>query len=172
MKNVFHRVKQFWRSLNAGVGAHERRLLSEYLDPPARALFERMSLNDQRHSLDLLYLLRERGETDESLLQAALLHDVGKAQAQIRLWQRVAYVLMGKLPGRMRARFCASSRRDWRYPFFVLAHHTELGAELARRAGCSAEVVALIRDHQRPIPPQIATSSRRRLSALQSADED
>jgi hypothetical protein len=102
------------------------------------------------------------------------LHDVGKGQARIRLWQRVTYVLMGKASRRWRESFCASARRDWRYAFHVLAHHTELGAELAVRAGCSGEVVALIRNHQRPLTSQglLPMPAQRKLRVLQAADNE
>lgn len=174
MSTVLHRIKQFVRAWRARVEPRELKLLSEYLDSAQRALFVKMAVSDQRHSLDLFYALRARGETDEALLQVALLHDVGKSQARIQLWQRVAYVLMGRLARRWRERFCASPARDWRYPFFVLAHHTELGAELAARAGCSEEVVALIRNHQRPITAQLALPilAQRKLRVLQAADNE
>ncbi len=157
--------------MKAEVRPQELTVLSEYLNPAQRALFVGMSRSDQRHSLDLFYKLREAGEIDEALLQAALLHDVGKSLGRIGLWQRVAYVLLGKVSRRWRARFCAKPQRGWRHAFFVLAHHTQLGAEMARQAGCSEEVIALIREHQAPVTSIIPLPSQRKLRVLQAADD-
>ena len=166
------RVKQFWRALHAAVEPREMNALSEYLDPAQRTLFARMTVSDQRHCLDLFYSLREHMGADGPLLQAALLHDVGKSAAPVHLWHRVAFVLLGKLSPRARAKLCGRPGRGWRVPFFVLAHHTDLGADLARMAGCSTEVVALIRSHQRPVSPVTPQPVRSRLLALQAADDD
>jgi putative nucleotidyltransferase with HDIG domain len=170
MTTLLHRVKQFFRAWQAKVAPPELLMLREYLSSEQRTLFNRMSLSDQRHSLDLFYTLRDKGETDDALLQTALLHDVGKSAARIHLWQRVAYVVMGKVSRRWRKRFCDQPQRDWRYAFFVLAHHMEIGAALANRAGCADEVVELIRAHQSPITPKIPSAARRKLRALQAAD--
>ena len=174
LSSLINRVRQFARALHATVEARELNELPEYLDAAQRDLFRRMSAGDQRHSLDLFHILRERGETDDALLQAALLHDVGKSLAPIRLWQRVVFVLLGRVSSAWRDRFCGDAKRDWRFAFHVLAHHTELGAELARAAACTDEVVALIRNHQRRATAQLPlpAPAQRKLRALQAADED
>ena len=172
MTAAVRRMKQFWRACRATVEPRELTGLSEYLDPAQRILFARMMVSDQRHCLDLFYSLRERMGTDGPLLQAALLHDVGKSVAPVRLWHRVVYVLLGRLSRGARAKLCARDDQGWRAPFFVLAHHTDLGADMALEAGCSAEVVALIRSHQRPVSPVMPLPVLSRLLALQSADDD
>ncbi|TMC60250.1 MAG: HDIG domain-containing protein [Chloroflexi bacterium] len=174
MSTYLHRIRQFSRALGASVDPRELLELAEYLDAAQRDLFRRMSTGDQRHSLNLFYRLRAQGETDDALLQAALLHDVGKSLVCIRTWQRVAHVLLGRVAPRRWEHFCLSPKRDWRYAFHVLAHHTELGAELARAAACNDEVIALIRNHQRPpsAPLSLPAPAQRKLRALQAADED
>jgi hypothetical protein len=54
----------------------------------------------------------------------------------------------------------------------VLAHHTDLGADLALKAGCSSEVIGLIRSHQRPVTQVMPLPAQSRLLALQAADDD
>jgi hypothetical protein len=49
---------------------------------------------------------------------------------------------------------------SWRAAMYRCLHHEELGAQLARAAGCSQRTVALIRGHTDPA-----------LAALHAADE-
>mgnify|MGYP001823615047 CR=1 FL=1 len=93
------------------------------------------------------------------LLAAALLHDVGKtgvpgdatgrkASGALRLWHRVAVVLMRAFWPGLLERIGKDQPGSWRYPFFVQQHHAQIGADLAQKAGCSPRTVALIRHHE------------------------
>jgi len=97
----FYRTRQFLGAFRPTVESAERTdarvLLGERLWP----LFESMKPRDQRHSLDVFHVLKDQGDHDQDLLMAALLHDVGKgrlAAANVRLWHRVVYVLLGAGP--------------------------------------------------------------------------
>ncbi len=134
-----YRAKQFFRAFRprdprALVAAAEA-----YLSPSQLALFRRMSPYDQEHAVDVLNRLRKQGWRDGELMQAALLHDVGKAFVRSNLWRRVAHVLL----------WAARSGDAWRDGY---ARHAEVGAEAAARAGSSPDVVALIRRHHEPLP--------------------
>jgi putative nucleotidyltransferase with HDIG domain len=160
---VFYRVGQFFRAAFARIEPHERACIRQYLTPAQAALFGQMARADQRHALDVLHTLRRAGCDDLVLLQAALLHDVGKAAVQLTLWHRVGMVLMGRFAPRWLDRLAQGQRR-WTSAFAVQVRHPEIGAQRAAEAGCSAEVVDLIRRHQDPDPGD------KRLAALQSAD--
>lgn len=146
------------------------------LSPAAADLFQMMPPYDRRHALDVLHTLQKRGYTDQDLLAAALLHDVGKTGHQtgrLRLWHRVAVVLMhafwpGLLErlGQERPASSGKSRWVWRQPFFVQLHHAAIGAELALKAGCSPQTVELIRRHEDLANP----ADDPLLAALQAAD--
>jgi hypothetical protein len=82
-----------------------------------------------------------------ALAQAALLHDVGKVGGRIQLGNRAATVLLNALRPGLLHRLALNEPDSWRYPFYVLLHHAERGADLAARAGTDAVAVALIREH-------------------------
>ena len=150
---VGYRVRQFARAaaaavspLNAADQAEARRRLSDETWP----LFAAMPRGDQRHSLRVLRTLEAGGSRHQALVQAALLHDCAKGEGNIRLWHRVAVVLIKAAWPEVMARWAtlpapgpASARR----PFWLHANHPEQGALLAAAHGCDPLTVALIRWH-------------------------
>jgi hypothetical protein len=81
---------------------------------------------------------------DADVLTAALLHDAAKGR-RMRLWHRVAGVLLEALAPSLLRRLASSDRRSWRYPFHLYLHHADLSADAADAAGCSPRAVAFIR---------------------------
>jgi len=141
----------------------ERAEVAAHLTPAQQRLFHSMDLRDQRHALDVFRVLKSGGQRDPSLLAAALLHDVGKGP--VKLWQRVAFVLLRAVsPGLLRRLACADDA-DWRGALARSLDHAERGATLAEEAGSTAETVRLIRLHRSPAGDDPA------LALLQAADE-
>ena len=160
---ALYRGRQFFGALrphiDAGLQAEAFRLLRE----PERRLFESMTLRDRQHCLQVYGRLRAQRHDDQDLLAASLLHDVGKGQ--VALWHRVAYVLLQAWAPALLHRLASPGQgRSWRQALHRCLRHPELGAELARQAGSTAQVVALIRAAEHDAPDE-------RLLALQSADD-
>ncbi|NLV73875.1 MAG: hypothetical protein GXY52_04210 [Chloroflexi bacterium] len=141
------------------------------LSPAAQALYERLSPFDQAHAQRVLAALRQAGTVSPDLAQAALLHDVGKADAGITLVHRTLVVLLGRLSPRLLQRLAGDGRNRWSAPFYAALHHEAIGAELAQRSGCSPRTVWLIRNHSLKSTPcgGIMTDDAE-LAALQAAD--
>lgn len=132
------------------------------LSPEAAALFASMPVADRRHGLDVAERLLRGGHDDPDLLGAALLHDAAKGH-RMRLWHRVAGVLLEALAPALLHRLANHDAASWRHPFHLYLHHEPMSAALADEAGCPPRVGAFIRG-------QVAGDDAPLLRALRSAD--
>jgi hypothetical protein len=132
-----------------------------------------MAQNDQRHSIQVCATLLQAGHDDPDLLAAALLHDVGKAEGPIWLWQRTLIVLLRRWSPKLLAWLARGGRQTavprWRRGFVINRVHPQLGARWATEAACSPTTVAIILRHQEAVET-IENDQDRLLAALQWAD--
>ncbi len=166
-----YRVQQFIHALRAVIRPNKDglELPARYLSSEAQSLFEAMPGYDRQHAFNVVRALQGQGRTDTDLLAAALLHDAGKTGQQdgaLRLWHRVAVVLLRAFRPGLLDRIAKDLPGSWRRPFFVQQCHAAIGAELARKAGCSPRTVALIQHHE-DAAGQVEDPD---LAALQTAD--
>lgn len=173
-----YRVRQFVAALRAGIaplGPDDLSQAQSYLPVTAWPLFLSMARGDQQHSLNVLRTLQQRGQLNPILAQAALLHDCAKHGEGVRLWHRVAVVLLAVLAPSLLSRWAkaAPSRDSWRYPFWAHLNHPQRGAALAGAAGCDPLAVSLIAHHQNHSPGRIDRPEILPwLAELQAADDD
>jgi putative nucleotidyltransferase with HDIG domain len=165
-----YRVRQFVQAVGAWIRPLdiEQAWAGPCLPARAQQLFRAMPRHDQQHALKVFHSLQREGHTEPDLIAAALLHDVGKTPPQggrLRLWHRVAVVLMHTFWPGLLERIGRDRPGSWRRPFYVQEHHAEIGAELAQQAGCSPITVELIRRHEGVPEPE-----NKLLAALRAAD--
>jgi hypothetical protein len=158
-----HRVEQFLGHVRARVTPDEAAAARELLPDAAWTLFAAMPVADRRHALDVMARLRAAGIEDRDVHVAALLHDAGKGH-RLRLWHRVAGVLLEAVWPTQLERIASPDPRSWRYAFHLYLHHADLSADSAAAAGCSARSVAFIRGHPRQADASLA-------AAFAAADE-
>lgn len=174
--SAVYRVRQFVQAAGAWIrpaeGGRNRAgqdVVDRTLSPGGRALFQAMPSYDRAHALAVLDALQAAGHSEPDLLAAALLHDTGKTlhpKGRLRLWHRVASVLLRAWRPALLAEVGHDRSGGWRRPFFVQAHHAELSAELAQQVGCSPRTVSLIHHHE----DAPGAGDDPLLAALQAAD--
>jgi hypothetical protein len=144
LSRAIYRSRQVWQALWPRIDAGELALVHSVLPESARGLFLAMEKRDQRHALEVARRLRELGDEDIELLQAALLHDCGKGAVPV--WLRVLKVLS---PGTLR-RLAVDGALGYRGAAYRLLEHGAIGARLAASAGLSLVVARLIEGRIEP----------------------
>jgi hypothetical protein len=178
MPSAVYRAYQFFVALRAylpgwagGIPqqlspADENLIGSILLTPAQRDLFNRMPPNDRRHALAVTRTLQQAGHTAQPLLQAALLHDVGKSLGQ-PLTHRVLIVLLDAFWPALLGRLSQPTQTNrWLRPFVIHARHPLIGAEWAATADCTEIAVSLIARHEE----KINLTDDKLLATLQWAD--
>ncbi len=152
MHALVYRLWQVRRQLGfvPALTAKERLEVARWLPASALPLFQSMSRADQQHALRVCVGLQARGCTDEEMLAAALLHDVGKAGGRVPFWARPAIVLGKRCAPRLLARLAAyphAGQPGWSQSLGYAWWHAEIGADMAAQAGLSERSVLYIRTH-------------------------
>jgi hypothetical protein len=163
-----YRVRQFFEAIGARRSPPDLGPARRVLPPPLFALFERMPAEDRRHGLQAMAALEAQGQVDTTLLQAALLHDVGKAEAGVGLAHRVARVLLRRAAPPL-WRWLSGWPTGWRRPFWAVANHPARGAVWVETQGGSDALVALIRYHESDPPVDWAGTDLARWHAALAA---
>jgi len=145
LARALYRSRQFFRSAGPSLTEEERTEVTQRLNAEQQRLLYAMTARDQRHCLDVFHSLRHDGHDDPELLAAALLHDVGKGP--VRLWQRVAYVLIHAVSPRLLRRLASDEGSGWRRSLASFSEHSQRGAALVEATGASSAVVTMVRLH-------------------------
>jgi len=171
VNHVLYRLEQGWHHLISSRAQVDYHLVTSVLDEPALMLFEQMSPADQAHACRVLEVLQASGPISCDLAQAALLHDVGKAQAGLSIFYRTWIILLRRIAPGWLVKLSANPGSAWQRPFYFQARHARDGARLAQMAGCGQRTVWLIEHHDLPPGNGIDMIIDTELQALQAADD-
>lgn len=154
-----HLVRRFVSSLRSGGPAEvDRAWVSEVLSRSEYELWARQYPPDRRHSASVARQVHRElaggtlsedapfSEDARWVLAAALLHDVGKIEADLGTWGRVGATLAAKTVGLRRARGWVD-RDGWRRRIGSYLNHPEIGAELLQAARSDPRTVAWAAQH-------------------------
>lgn len=159
------------------VSPEDAAFVAEYLSPAECRLFSQLSVQDQVHSIRvartcLLSLANFPELNGRDLLRGALLHDIGKTQADLGIVFRTLWTLIAKVAPNaleaLSARFADARPGTLRHRMYVQARHAEIGADILADTGTEETVRALVRDTG--LPPDCPRELSDRL--LLAADAD
>ncbi len=164
-----YRVWQFWRLLTQRIAPQEQAQVQRWLTPALYNVFCRLNLAEQHHAYNVRRTLVESGQTNPDLLTAGLLHDVGKSQMPLAVWEKVAIVLGHRFASQTTMAWGNEQLVTWwRRPFINANQHPAWGAEMISKAGATPLVVELVRRHADKV--QVDNPLYELLTVLQAAD--
>jgi hypothetical protein len=173
MRTTWHLTRRFVETLgSAEPRPDEEAFAATVLLPGEADLWRRMSAPDRRHALAVAGRVRADDEplgTRREVLAAALLHDVGKVEAGVGVWARVAATLASRVLGHRRvAGWSGRSGLAGRMGRYV--SHDRIGAVLLAGAGSDPLTVAWAAQHHLEpgrwdVPPEVG-------ALLKAADDD
>lgn len=148
-----HRSRRFFWSLRpVRIPAGDSEWVASLLSERELAAFNRMTPRDRAHSIGVARATEanlDRLDPDEDtrwVLQAALLHDVGKADAGLGTYGRVMATLAGWVAGEDMAVVWAQKRGITRRIGLYLMHPV-IGQDILRLAGSDPRVSAWAAEH-------------------------
>jgi hypothetical protein len=175
MRRARYRLGQFFTHLRPRpLTPTDRAEVEGVLGAGLAQLFRRQTAGEQAHSLRVMRTVANAGgpyAARRELLQAALLHDVGKSAAPLSLVGRAVVVLARRLAPAAARNWGEAEASGWRRPFVTALRHADWGADLCAQAGAPPLTVDLIRRHQMPLAP-VGSPDDEMLAALQAADDD
>jgi hypothetical protein len=172
MGGAGHLVKRFFTSLRpGGPGREAEEWVASVLSPGEHELWRRMSGPDRRHAHGVARRV-ERAMGDEAthaVLAAALLHDVGKADAALHTYGRVVATVSARVAGPEMAHLWVTKTGFTRKVGLYLLH-PDIGGDQLALADSDPLTVAWAREHHLPedewtIPVEIGR-------VLKSCDDD
>lgn len=170
LDNILYRFKQFYFGMFSVYSAADAAFADNYLNAQELALFNQLPNFEKKHAVvvgrKMLAMATHNPELDEKkLVKLGLLHDIGKiAEKNSVISKSVLVVVRFFLPGLYN---WLAERRKGR--FYIHKHHGEVGAELLRKIGVSAEYLSIIKKHDPRVEP-FGPDDPIELKILQDAD--
>ncbi len=147
---VGHLAKRFFGSVNPAVlGEDESSWVASQLLPAELELWARMSTADQRHAYGVgQRVVKILGEdATRPVVAAALLHDIGKIEANVGTMLRVVSTLVGTIADQASIESW-SKESGWLGRAGQYLRHNEIGAAMLTDAGSDPLTIAWAREHE------------------------
>ena len=157
---MLYRLQQFWSALFPHITAQESEFVSNYLNKNELIVFNKLPKSDRKHSIKIALHLSQKYSSDQILIRAALLHDIGKIFRPLNIFEKTIAVLLHDLSPSLALKLSKkeNSIMDTYY------NHPKKGAFLAEHLKLKRDLIFLIEHHHNP------TIDNDRLQLLISTD--
>ena len=145
---ALRRIRQGIRAIVSPALHIDYEMAAKFLSPQQMGLFRRMQRSEQLHSLSVLRSVLAQGDTPPDLAVAALLHDIGKVNYPMRIWQKTLVVLVRRLLPNVHQRWSEGNIQNrFKQASIVAEHHPQWSAQIMKTNGASDSTVWLIEHH-------------------------
>lgn len=141
-----YRVKQFYWSMTSKLDSTDIELINKYLNIEERELFFNISIYEQKHSvkvaMDVIKLCKDNNINNETLIKAALLHDIGKSYKKLNPVEKSLVVMLDNISKGKLRKLKNLKQVD------VYYNHADKGYYILKNKGCYDErFLYLIKNH-------------------------
>lgn len=151
---MLYRVKQFYWDITSRLKKPEYAFISKYLNIEELELFKELSISEQFHCIRVannatMYAKKSYNLNEyelSKLIKICLLHDIGKTNVKINVFEKSIFVIFDKLSkGKLRS-FSKTNEKINSYYF-----HAEKGASILSKMGYSKDIVYIVKNHHRKV---------------------
>lgn len=140
-----YRVKQFYWAINCKIDNRDLQFLNIHMNEQELSLFYRLSIQDQKHSINVAYDVEKvcKKENIESklLLKAALLHDIGKTYKNLNVIDKSILVMANSVTGGNLKKLSNIKKIN------VYYNHAKIGKDILKKYNYEEKLLYLIENH-------------------------
>jgi putative nucleotidyltransferase with HDIG domain len=140
VKYMMHRVKQFYWSIQSKLKAEDKEFLKVYLNTIEVNLFNELSEYEKKHSINVAQEVIKKTH-NETVIRAALLHDIGKIRKRINPFSKSILVMLDSISKGKLKKLSEFGIVDSYY------NHGDKGYELMKKYINDERLLYLIKNH-------------------------
>lgn len=141
-----YRIKQFYWSITSRIDLEDEELINKYLNTQEKKLLGSLSVYEQKHSVnvakDVIKEYKNNNIKSDTLIKAALLHDIGKAYKKLNPFEKSIVVILNNLSKEKLRKYNNIKR------VYVYYNHADIGYNILKDIkGYDERFLYLIKNH-------------------------